>query len=146
MDKPTDEKEIREKENHREALLNEYIQVSEFIRHYNVMLWSIAAIFYPFSWAGLFYAINVDRVFYFPLSTGSIGLSIVWLFIYERWNFYRKTGFKKLHQLEDKLSLDFHHTVTASDKGLKQKIVSHRTIVRLNLILIIFAWIIMFRL
>ena len=74
----------------------EYEQVSNFIRHYNVMLWTIASIFFPFSWASLYYAITVGNKYYIPLCVGSIGLAILWTFVYERWSLYRKTGFKKL--------------------------------------------------
>jgi len=123
-------------------LLTEYEQVSNFIRHYNTMIWTIASIFLPFSWVSLYYAISIGK-YYFPLAIGSIGLSVLWILIYERWNLYRRTGFKKLHELEKKLSLNFHHTVTAADKGVKQKIVSHKSIVKLNLILIIIAWLVL---
>ena len=122
------------------VLLAEYEQVSEFIRHYNVMLWTIASIFLPFSWASLYFAITVGKQYYAPLCIGSIGLAVLWIFIYERWNLYRRTGFIQLHKLENRLSLDFHHRVTEGDRGIKQKVVCHKTIVKLNLILIIIAW------
>ena len=125
----------------KEVLLAEYKQVSEFIRHYNVMLWTIASIILPFTWASLYLSIEFGREYIVPLMIGSIGLSILWTFIYERWNLYRRVGFKKLHELEKILNLNFHHKVTLSDKGFKMKLVGHKTVVRLHLALIILAWI-----
>lgn len=122
-------------------LLTEYEQVSNFIRHYNTILWAVASIFLPFSWASIYFSLNLGKDC-LPLCIGSIGLSILWTLIYYRWKIYRRAGFIKLHELEDELSLSFHHSVTESEKGIEKRIVTEKNIVNLNLIIIIASWLI----
>lgn len=140
MEQETPNNELQTK-----LLLEEYRQAMESQRSNTTVVYSwLGSIFLVLSTGLFFFGITVDEFSIFvPAMALAIVLSLVWLGLTEKFIFYMRQRFRRIHEIEEQLGLKLMIEAAKEVRrlGWRARFVEARTYVRLFIPIYIAIWV-----